>query len=741
MANVHVRNTSSVRSTASVSNTSSVQGKVFDSISKQGIGGLLVTVYHVTKAVEGVRASAATSLNGSLRLGSVVTDSGGGFALSYERDEIPMLAAGKTRPRPNLLITISAPDDEKGDSADKVIFTSNPPRLDAGRVETFNIGISQASLDKHSLESGLSAKESIKAYQRERAQEKELSEGIVAFHKSEVEKDKKEKESLRAELLKTLATDPAKVSLGGELVLDNDNINDKVGIVADRGIAKANGGIKGGQGVPVNLYLTPSDREMLQPYFDDAVDGVATIPESVIRSILFRSQGADNPGTLLIHQNPIAKYCSEHTFEEKCAKEHTGIEGHGNGHDPDGGSEGPGTDIMALTDEDISGYLSKLLQSAPMPDNVLSPEFNGQRPDRETVEASVDSFSLRKGPADVPAHYDFHSLQIAFEHVWKILVDEDIVNVGHTLEKKYAAKTGLKLSEVFPRNWTDILAGANVYTTIPQEVPAEVAAQFDINLQEWTDLSAPHQTKLKDIAKQLVVGFQEKITVSLPLVGNIKIPASRPGSLHNERKRQELREQGERLIDAVRHDDYYTLHKTLRDLHARVNSVYEFTVFAADKNYHSVNFGLMNTYRQQWAPINYQAGKLVKTIPLSPKEERKYSLKVTRNLKQARKEAVKNNQALTNEQTSTSRVEAEIMEKAQNQTNFGLSTDGSYNIGISKGKSTTTFGVEALQESSGSRKDFREAVIKAVRSTRRSAASTSTPRKPPVRSTRNPAPS
>ena len=193
MANAGVRNTSSVRSTASVSNTSSVQGKVFDSISKQGIEGLLVTVYHVTKTVEGVRASAATSLNGSLRLGSVVTDSGGGFALSYERDEIPMLTAGKTRPRSNLLITISAPDDEKGGSADKVIFTSNPPRMDAGQVESFHIAISQTSLDKHDLESGLTAKEAIKAYRRERTQEKELSEGIVAFHKSEVEEDKKEK--------------------------------------------------------------------------------------------------------------------------------------------------------------------------------------------------------------------------------------------------------------------------------------------------------------------------------------------------------------------------------------------------------------------------------------------------------------------------------------------------------------------------------------------------------------------
>src|SRR5207249_5562241 len=59
---------------------------------------------------------------------------------------------------------------------------------------------------------------------------------------------------------------------------------------------------------------------------------------------------------------------------------------------------------------------------------------------------------------------------------------------------------------------------------------------------------------------------------------------------------QVLTEQGERLIDTVRHDDYYTLHKTLCDLQDRLNSKYEFTVFAADKDYHSVNFGLLNTY-------------------------------------------------------------------------------------------------------------------------------------------------
>jgi hypothetical protein len=58
------------------------------------------------------------------------------------------------------------------------------------------------------------------------------------------------------------------------------------------------------------------------------------------------------------------------------------------------------------------------------------------------------------------------------------------------------------------------------------------------------------------------------------------------------------------------------------------------------------------------------------------------------------------------------------MAKTQSKTNFGLSTEGDFNFNIGvyggTGKSTTTFGVEASSESAQNRKDFREAVLKAV---------------------------
>ena len=66
----------------------------------------------------------------------------------------------------------------------------------------------------------------------------------------------------------------------------------------------------------------------------------------------------------------------------------------------------------------------------------------------------------------------------------------------------------------------------------------------------------------------------------------------------------------------------------------------------------SLNFGLLNTYRQKWEPVAYQVGNLVKSIPLAPKQERKYSLKTVFNRKRTEEEARKNSSALTQEQNT-----------------------------------------------------------------------------------------
>ena len=66
------------------------------------------------------------------------------------------------------------------------------------------------------------------------------------------------------------------------------------------------------------------------------------------------------------------------------------------------------------------------------------------------------------------------------------------------------------------------------------------------------------------------------------------------------------------------------LHTLLTRLEKMLAERYAFDVFAKD----SVNFGFLATYRQTWGPQGYQVGDLVTTIPLAPKEVRRYTTRV-----------------------------------------------------------------------------------------------------------------
>jgi len=49
------------------------------------------------------------------------------------------------------------------------------------------------------------------------------------------------------------------------------------------------------------------------------------------------------------------------------------------------------------------------------------------------VYDNVKGFELHSGPADAPSLHDFHHLQIAFEHVWQELFDDDVTSIAKDL--------------------------------------------------------------------------------------------------------------------------------------------------------------------------------------------------------------------------------------------------------------------------------------------------------------------
>jgi hypothetical protein len=49
----------------------------------------------------------------------------------------------------------------------------------------------------------------------------------------------------------------------------------------------------------------------------------------------------------------------------------------------------------------------------------------------------LQTFELRPGASDVTAYHDFHTLQIAFQHVWTRIFDEQLKSLGHDLYREY----------------------------------------------------------------------------------------------------------------------------------------------------------------------------------------------------------------------------------------------------------------------------------------------------------------
>jgi hypothetical protein len=707
--------------------TNVVVGKILHKESGAGIPDLLVDLFDLDawqdpELADGTITRTARSADTPVtdvpalyklgdRIGSVITDDAGNFRFNVRHRDFNTGRANEAKP--DLLLVVLAPAEPGLELSKRVLYLSQDVRFNAGSQEAYVIRFNGAFLKEHDIPFGAAREQNrdtpidrVSAYVSERTREREFKTGVAEYHKIEIAQETAARSVFRKDFMKQVATDLQSVAITGVVVQDGDRIDEKNTETVSTGVAKANAALGDAEtgGVPVNLYLTPDDRERLSGYLGGATSFV-DIPDSEMGDILFRTNSSENPGTLLVHNNPIASFCTLESAEEKCAREHAGV---GHSHDdtpPADDDEETSTDV--ITTQDIPELIGKVVRHMPSPNSVLMPDLGKRRADKADLEKAVNELALPKGPAEVPAFYDFHSLQIAFDHVWKQLFDENIPNLAYTANTIGRTKYGVDnlVNTAFHNGFS---LQSISFAVTPVEVPPVIARFFDVTKEEYNEMTVAIQQTLLDLANRVESAGLGNQT------GNEDFSRAPTVTVGQLRARQLVIEQGERLIDSVRHDNYYTLHRTLRDLHDRMSGTYEFTVFAADKDYHSVNFGLLNTYRQQWTPLTYQAGKLVKTIPLAPKEERKYAVKNNKTEKRAYKEAKKNNSSLTNEQNTTSRVEAEIMSKAQTKTNFGITAEGEYDIALASGKSTTTFGVEALQESAQNRKDFREAVLKAV---------------------------
>jgi hypothetical protein len=712
-----------------------ITGKVNAVPSNLGIPNLIVVVYDVDpdgKPEEiirdlpafagpqrrGARAAVATPRNelGILgdRIGSVLTGPDGSFSLSYEDSEYQI--RNPTEKRPDLFLMVFVPEQSGKSIRDLLLFFSPEIRQNAGRNEAYFIAIEEARLKEKGVplpepretNTGLR----IAAYQRRIEATARFDDAVVAVQRQKI--------AARQEGLKALKTDFQKILVAATppaenfttFVADGERVADKL----PGHVAKETGRVNNTlarhaerrKGVEVTFVLSADDKAELG--INTTSDDSITLDADQLKGILSRLNAAGANNLVITSDNPIVKYCLKESDETTSASQKLDAIVPPPSPDP----AVPIADDEPMTSEDIAPFVHRVLTELRL--KLTTTGAPRVRSDATTVDASVDKFSLKKGPAELPSLFDFQVLQVAFGHLWQQLVDEAPAELA-------AEATSLAQERGYRLDFSRALASRGLLTTFHglskaySTPPQAVVASFDISYEEWNALDPALQNKLEDICDAIEKAnagliFDPDGSVTSTILGRVTTPPGfhRVSPYMAEQFLQKLREQGELIIDYIRCNNGRSLHKILADLDAALKSNYLFTIFGADPSARAVNFGLLNTYRQKWEPTAYQVGDLVKSIPLAPKEEKKYALKTTFNRKRSEKEARKNNSSIHQEQNTTSRAEQEIVSKAQTKTDFKLSAEANY----SKWKVASSLGFDSAKESQQSKKDFREAVLKAT---------------------------
>jgi hypothetical protein len=647
------------------------------------------------------------------RLGSVITDQNGAFELEYEDAEFRV--ANAVEQRPDLFLILLAPESPKASAKDLLLFSSQEVRRNAGKREQFLIRLPESLLKEKGIPFGAAAADETTAarvedYSRRQSEDKEYIAKTQRSRAADINATLAEFQETKRTLLGNMARPAVSMPALSTRLEAERKVSDVLPEHHVKQVGSINQmlddvrAIQGG--IEVSFVLDQAQRSAIG--VDVASAAKLSLTDTQLAQIRSRMNFAGLDNLVLTSQNPILRYCLDRPLEVQQQVEVL--------FPPPNPAPFPvpppppaGVAGEALTAGNIDAMLGQLFAEHERGTEGYKPPMKA---DATAVNQNVDRVSLSKGPAEQTAYYDFSVLNIAFGHVWKQVIDTTPASVAATVAGEIK-RFGVTLPLT---SLTGLLATAYDVLRI-DDPPPKVIAEFEITREEWAALTPPMRVRLEKIADDIGMAnagyaFDPDGRTRISLSGLTYEP---PGFLRlpvpdAERLKSELRQQGEAILDYVRSTNVRSLHGLLRDLDISLKSKHDFTVFGADETAKSVNFGLLNTYRQRWEPISYQVGDLVRSVPMAPREERKYNVKQVIKTKRSEKESRKNNSTVVQDITSTGRSEEEIVNRAQSKVNFNL--NGAYSSG---GWSVSTaLGMDAQKESQQNRKSFREAVMKAT---------------------------
>jgi hypothetical protein len=663
------------------------------------------------------------------RIGSVLTDASGWFELTYEDGEFRRRNAEEQRP--DLLLAIAAPEESALEPSKGILYFSKEVRQGAGLTETYIIRIPASQLQSAGIpipkepdqEEPESSKLLLAKMSKAIKLQDEIQTGVDSLRTQRIIQERQRVQAVENNfqaIVQAMSSVPADRMEALNYVRPGESVeavNHRV--IANNISVKINNPRRRAP-ITGHLLLTEAQKEALQSF--QGPDGnFVDVPSDVMAPILFGGNGQPQQPAFLVSENPLAQLCRQKIDAEKDAELCLGLQDEESETSGDTGSSGvssnsdetdfSGNGLEPATPEDIPKYITKLMENVAAPEEPVVFGVTA-RATQGDVQYNVDHFSLKGGPADAPSYHDFHNLQIAFEHVWQEAIDQGALDVAKDLyeqvvelggDPRAGIQSGRNPLDALRSEVLNVLNAEQTMNDSEQIYP--IQAQYRRSRRSGATTVRDHTKGSKGLLDRVTDGTRDWVDDVLDWLGgddkpSKRFPSPNDGS-NSSNERVPSRPGPGSVLDL------------LSQLNQRLKEKYAFTIYAPN----SVNFGILVTYRQRWDPTGYQAGELVKTIPLAPKEMRKFSVK--RVIKKLRKESEvdKSLRSRREESSETSRAEAEIIRKAEAKTNFSLSASGTFNvdiaIGSSKGTQTTTTGKDTSKISEDVKKDFFEAVFKA----------------------------
>ena len=654
-----------------------IYGRITVKETRVGIPDLLVIVFDIdpkTKSEEVITRTCITGLNTREqefpgdRIGSVLTDENGAFELNYDDSEFQI--RNPKEKRPDLFIMVIPPEEPGKDMKNQTLYSDNLVRQNAGRSEQYLIRLKSEQLKKAGIPIPIEPEDNqeepsdvIHKMNQEVARQDKIKNEALKIASEKVTLARKRSRHISTELETHLIEKLTNVQANQAEKLNYVLPGTSVETSAWKTLNKSIDNIINKQ-EPNTAYIVIPNSAL--PNFKNGNDFRDDIIASELEPFYFDSgENKQRPGFLL-REDPTSLFCQSQTLPELLQDETILATANSSGSNSltttvnentatnQGGPAAP---------EDIPEYIARLMEGMSSPEETVAFGVR-QHANQDDVRNNLAAFELRTGPADMPAYFDFHNLQIAFDYVWQHAIDEGILEASSELYNKILDLGGDPLNS--------LQSGDDPIEALKKEVVV---------------ISRAHASgDIPGIILRDNTGSSNGTAVSDPVDIRDRFE-NNVASNHQ-------------VVDGGRYISY---------IDELLNEPYSFTVFAKG----STNFGLLTTYRQKWEPINYQVGDLIKTINLTPGEKRKVTSKLVITKQRNVKEMENSLRVNKNDSSETSRAEAEIVKKAEDKSNFNLSSTGSYNIGISKGDATTNFGKDAATTSQETKKAFRESVIKA----------------------------